>query len=313
MQRLKQLSLALVALCAIGAFAAAAAMASGPPVNTSPPTLSKTAPEIGTIELGGHGTWTESPTSYNDQWMRCSKTGTGCVNIAEATKSTYTVVHADSGHTIALQITAKNGSGEGTATSAVSSPIGPLVSPEILPAPSEKEPLSFTGALSSGEARWEGSVGFQTTCRPVKLSGEFISSTQARHIVITFEECSRSGGLLTYRTESLKGELGYINEAEHTVGLRLAPETGTVFSSLFLNGGETLTGSIIGTLGPANNSPTKTLSFGLAQSAGSNTPARFGGSGEAANVLTRPGGTGGTVGLAAGLTLTTAHEVRLKG
>ena len=44
---------------------------------------------------GGDGTWSNTPTSYAYQWLRCNGGGNSCVNVANGTQKTYTLVGVD--------------------------------------------------------------------------------------------------------------------------------------------------------------------------------------------------------------------------
>lgn len=70
-----------------------------------------------------HGIWTDSPTSYAYHWLRCSSTGTACVNIAGAAKSSYTLTATDAGHKLEAKVTATNAAGSNSATSNKSSTV----------------------------------------------------------------------------------------------------------------------------------------------------------------------------------------------
>ena len=71
---------ALVVSLGAGAGTTAAAAA---PQNTSPPTITGTAQE-GQKLVGSRGTWSGSPTDYNDYWQRCNSNGDSCANISGA-------------------------------------------------------------------------------------------------------------------------------------------------------------------------------------------------------------------------------------
>src|SRR5207302_924781 len=88
------------------------------PVNTSPPTITGTAPQSQTL-TEVHGTWTNSPTSYAYQWLQCDSLGNSCLPISGATSQTYVLAAEDVEHTIRVQETASNAGGAGSpATSA---------------------------------------------------------------------------------------------------------------------------------------------------------------------------------------------------
>ena len=85
-----------------------------PPANTVPPAISGTT-KVGSTLSASVGTWTNSPTSYGYQWQDCSSTG--CLNIANATGSAYTLQSSDVFHTVVVIVTARNSAGSASATS----------------------------------------------------------------------------------------------------------------------------------------------------------------------------------------------------
>lgn len=104
---------------ALGRAPRAAGVTSAPlaaPVNTVLPTITGTATE-GQSLFAGNGTWTNSPSSFAYQWRR------GGVAISGATAVTYTLVTADVGSTITVQVTATNAGGSTTATSAATATV----------------------------------------------------------------------------------------------------------------------------------------------------------------------------------------------
>lgn len=86
-----------------------------PPANTTVPTITGTAKAK--LKLTATtGTWSGSATiTYAYQWQRCTP---GCVDIADATASTYYPVTADVGATLRVVVTATNSLGSATANSA---------------------------------------------------------------------------------------------------------------------------------------------------------------------------------------------------
>ena len=92
------------------------------PANSSPPTVSGTK-TVGQKLSASTGAWSgTAPITYAYQWQRCAP---GCVNIAGATANTYTLGGADQGGKVRVAVTASNGAGSATATSALAGPIGP--------------------------------------------------------------------------------------------------------------------------------------------------------------------------------------------
>jgi hypothetical protein len=85
------------------------------PVNTVAPTVSPSAPRVGTKLTAEPGTWVHEPTSYAYQWRQCSAVGAECKDISGATGSTYTAAEWNEGHVLAVQATATNAGGSSTA------------------------------------------------------------------------------------------------------------------------------------------------------------------------------------------------------
>ena len=101
-----------------------AASGSTKPKPTSAPTISGAA-EIGITLTATRGTWSNKPTSFHYQWVRCDATGAACLAISAATARIYTVTASDQGHTIRVTVTAHNASGSASATSAPTAVIPP--------------------------------------------------------------------------------------------------------------------------------------------------------------------------------------------
>src|SRR6266498_1051167 len=128
---------AAVSAVAAGVFAATAAAA--PPANTAPPSISGT-PTVGQTLTASEGTWSNTPTSFAYQWLRCNGGGNSCADVANGTQKTYTLVGADVaacsnvvgataktygiqagdlGYRLRVTVTARNAKGSATATSAI--------------------------------------------------------------------------------------------------------------------------------------------------------------------------------------------------
>ena len=65
-------------------FGTASAATQAAPANTTPPTVTGTA-SVGQTLTAENGTWANSPTAYQYQWLRCGATGESCVGIPGAT------------------------------------------------------------------------------------------------------------------------------------------------------------------------------------------------------------------------------------
>src|SRR5207247_458660 len=105
---------AFVAIVVVGSGSAATAVK---PSNTSAPRIFGAA-RVGQVLTGDRGSWSNSPTSYAYTWFRCGAGGNGCDPIGGANGLQYTLGSADDGHTIRFRVTATNGDGSTTATSA---------------------------------------------------------------------------------------------------------------------------------------------------------------------------------------------------
>ena len=86
------------------------------PTNTVKPAV-RGSVVVGEQLTVSNGSWSPTPTSYVRQWQRCDSTGTGCLNIAGATGSSYGVRSADVGHRLRALVTARTTSGSTTTAS----------------------------------------------------------------------------------------------------------------------------------------------------------------------------------------------------
>jgi len=145
--------LSAVAVVTVGVAHAATAAA---PVNTAAPTISGT-PQVGQTLTAGNGTWTNSPTSFAYQWLRCNAGGNACASVANGTQKTYTLVGADSGRTIRVRVTATNADGSASAQSdqtAVVAPATPTGVPTNTAAPTISGTPKVGQELTADEGTW---------------------------------------------------------------------------------------------------------------------------------------------------------------
>ncbi len=103
---------ALIAMLATAIVAMSASAATGPPQNTSRPSVSG-SPVVGKVLTGHTGGWTgTTPIAFTYQWVRCTSTGTSCANIDEAAQSQHYVLTSDDlGHRLRVLLTGTNSSG----------------------------------------------------------------------------------------------------------------------------------------------------------------------------------------------------------
>lgn len=81
-----------------------------PPTNLTTPFISGEAEE-GMVLTLMYGTWSNSPTSFSQQWTRCDAAGANCVAIPGAIGTTYALTSDDVGDTIRCVVTAYNSGG----------------------------------------------------------------------------------------------------------------------------------------------------------------------------------------------------------
>jgi len=151
--------LALASLLAVTVFAVFAQSTTKiAPVNIAPPTISGT-PTVGQTLTAADGTWSNAPTSFQYQWLRCNGGGNNCASVANGTQKTYTLVGADAGSTMRVRVTAANADGSSSAQSAQTSVVAAAGSSA---GPKNTAPPSITGTprvgqtLTSDQGSWTG-------------------------------------------------------------------------------------------------------------------------------------------------------------
>jgi hypothetical protein len=101
----------------------------GRPRNTSVPTISGT-PQVGQTLTTNNGTWVGAqPITFSYHWRRCDRTGASCADISNATSRTYVLTSADENTTLRVRVTARNGRGSASATSAPSGVVAKAEAP----------------------------------------------------------------------------------------------------------------------------------------------------------------------------------------
>lgn len=93
------------------------------PRNTAAPTISGTA-QVGQTLTAVEGSWTNAPTSYSYQWLRCDSSGNNCGAVGGATGKTYGVSSGDVSGTLRVRVAAHNSRGSDAATSGPSVVVG---------------------------------------------------------------------------------------------------------------------------------------------------------------------------------------------
>ncbi len=188
---------ALIALGGVAALLAASSAvgrSQAAPTNTKEPSILYVYPmKVGTELSSNKGGWSGNPTKYGYQWLRCNDNGGDCKKITNATGETYTVVSADAGHTLRLEVTASNSDGKAKATANATSvvPAGPGVPNETAP------PEIFGSAI----------VGQQLTASPGSWQG-----TQPINLTIHWQACTETScsnnGYTGKKYTVAKGDVG---------------------------------------------------------------------------------------------------------
>ena len=138
---------ALVVLAALLAVGGAQAMRNAAPVTTAPPGVSGT-PAVGQTLTGSEGSWSNTPTSFAYQWLRCNGGGNNCANVANGTQKTYTLVGADAGNTMRVRVTATNADGSNSAQSTQTAAVAAATSSA---APKNTAPPTISGTPKVGQ------------------------------------------------------------------------------------------------------------------------------------------------------------------
>jgi hypothetical protein len=270
MRHIRNLGLTLAVLGALTAIFAGSALAAGPPVNTVKPVILGT-PQFEYTLTSGKGIWTESPTSYGYQWLRCDSSGASCAAIAGATSASHMVEEADQGHTLAVEVTASNSFGSGKALSKATAVVKITKHPEFVPN-GHVYPVHFSFRGSGGDINWGGGT---VACGEMSGSGSITGPNQVSAAQLAISGCfGETITCTTIEATSLHGHFGYINEAAKTVGLVLET-AGSPFASFKCKGSAaTVIGAVIAKLTPVN---TVSSSFNLAYSSsgGLQSPDKF--------------------------------------
>ena len=120
------------------------------PANTAQPTISGTTVQGQTLTATA-GTWSNSPTSFAYQWMRCPASGgaadaSDCAAIGGATTTSYIVAAGDVGSRFRIRVTATNADGPATAASNATD----LVT-ATAPGPPNTQPPTISGQAVVGQ------------------------------------------------------------------------------------------------------------------------------------------------------------------
>jgi hypothetical protein len=137
----------------------------------SDPTITGTA-RVGSTLTATTGQWTNNPTSFAFQWVRCPTSGgnplgTDCPAIGGATSQAYRLTTADQGRRMRVRVTATNASGSGTSAS---NPTAIVAAQSPVPA-RESDPR-ISGTVRGGSTL-TATTG-QSTTNPTSFSVQWV-------------------------------------------------------------------------------------------------------------------------------------------
>jgi len=156
--------LALIFCVALGAALLSPAGSAGTqavPSNTVQPAITGSA-AVGQTLTTSDGTWTESPTSFTYQWLRCPASGgaadgSDCAVIGGATTNSYVVATGDVGFTLRVRVTAVNGDGQATVASNATAVVVAQAGPPNTAPPTITGTATVGSTLTANAGTWTGS------------------------------------------------------------------------------------------------------------------------------------------------------------
>jgi hypothetical protein len=145
------------------------------PNNTVLPAITGTA-AVGQTLSTSDGTWTESPTSFTYEWLRCpssggSADGSDCASIGVTTNS-YVVATGDVGFTLRARVTAVNSDGQAKAVSNATAVVVAQAGPPNTAPPTISGTATVGSTLTANPGTWTGSsITFTYQWRQCDASG----------------------------------------------------------------------------------------------------------------------------------------------
>ncbi|HEX4525926.1 MAG TPA: invasin domain 3-containing protein, partial [Gaiellaceae bacterium] len=203
------------------------------PYNQVVPTVSGTV-AVGQTLTAATGTWSNSPTAFTYQWLRCDSAGANCVSIGGATSSTYVPVGADSGSTVRVRVGASNALGSGATAQSTQTVLvpaangsGTLTTPTTsVTAGATGNTVTFTytaatGGLSAGKVQLTVPAGWTAPSTTGANAGFTTSSTGTLAVagqVITVSNVTIAAGATLTITYGSKASGGAGATASTTAG-----------------------------------------------------------------------------------------------
>ena len=177
------------------------------PVDQSPPAITGTARQGETL-TEQDGAWSNQPTGYGYQWLRCNGSGSGCAPISGATGQKYVPTSDDVGSTLEVAETATNGAG--TSQPAISAPTATVTiapptatsAPTITGTPEAGKTLteqhgSWTGSPTAYTYQWQRCDANGANCQPIPGAagqGYTLTIDDIGSTIVVEETASNPGG-----------------------------------------------------------------------------------------------------------------------
>lgn len=207
-----------------------AVIASGVPVNTSPPTISGSAQQGQTLTAKA-GTWSGvRPINFVFRWHRCDSSGAGCADIPNAVGQTYLIVAADVGHTLRVSVQARNAFGTSIARSAATAVVVAATRVSLTrsrPTVTFGGTVRLSGSVAGGasglhvtiDARTFGSRTFRPVATTATGSGGAFGATVKPRIRTTYRARLDDGTLSPAVTVAVRPRLHFAAGAKHLYSL----------------------------------------------------------------------------------------------
>ena len=146
------------------------------PLSSSNPTINGALVQGQTLAVT-HGSWSNDPTSYSEQWEDCDPAGANCTKIPAATSPTYTLPGSDVGHTIRVIEAAANQGGAGAPATSAATGVIAAAAPTMI-APSDSTAPTISGTTTVGKTLM-ALIGTWAGTTPISYSYQWVSCATA--------------------------------------------------------------------------------------------------------------------------------------
>jgi Ig domain of plant-specific actin-binding protein len=204
------------------------------PSNTVKPAVTGTA-AVGQTLTTSDGTWTESPTSFTYQWVRCAASGgqpdgSDCAVIGGATTKGYVVASGDVGFRLRSRVTAVNGDGQATVASDATAVVVAQAGPPNTQAPAITGTATVGSTLTANPGTWTGtSVTFTYQWRRCDTSGNnctAISGATGTTYVVATQDVGQTIRVAVTGTDPTGGNTVTSAQTATVTAAPVAPATG---------------------------------------------------------------------------------------